>query len=65
MANLVNGIQFAKFSLPITIYKYGGITDRLPADSPKFSSPIASISSNDSPKISPSKIFPRTVVYIV
>ena len=34
---LTNGIQFTKFSLP----KYSGIIDRVPADSPKFSSPIA------------------------
>ena len=29
-------------NFPANTYKYSGITDRLPADSPNFSSPIAS-----------------------
>ena len=39
--NLANGVQFAKFFLTNS-YKYSEITEDLPADSPKFSSPFAS-----------------------
>ena len=41
MANLANGVQFAKIFLANS-YKYSEITEDLPAGSPKFSSPFAS-----------------------
>ena len=41
MANLANGVQFAKF-FHANSHKYSEITEDLPADSPKFSSPLAS-----------------------
>ena len=41
LANLVNDVQFAKF-FHANSYKYSEITEDLPADSPKFSSPLAS-----------------------
>ena len=41
LANLANGVQFAKFFLANS-YKYSEITEDLPAGSPKFSSPFAS-----------------------
>ena len=47
LANLANGVQFAKI-FHANSYRYSEITEDLPADSPKFS---------------PSKIFPRTVMH--
>ena len=41
MANLANGVQFAKF-FHANSQKYSEITEDLPANSPKFSSPLAS-----------------------
>ena len=41
LANLANGVQFAKF-FRANSYKYSEITEDLPADLPKFSSPFAS-----------------------
>ena len=41
LANLANGVQFAKI-FHANSYKYSEITEDLPADSPKFSSPFAS-----------------------
>ena len=41
MANLANGVQIAKF-FHANSYKYSEITEDLPADSPKFSSPFDS-----------------------
>ena len=41
LANLANGVQFAKF-FHANSHKYSEITEDLPADSPKFSSPLAS-----------------------
>ena len=41
LANLANGVQFAKI-FRANSYKYSEITEDLPADSPKFSSPFAS-----------------------
>ena len=41
LANLVNGVQFAKF-FHANSYKYNEITEDMPADSLKFSSPFAS-----------------------
>ena len=41
LANLANGVQFAKF-FHANSYKYSEIAEDLPADSPKFSSPFAS-----------------------
>ena len=41
LANLANGVQFAKIFYTNS-YKYSEITEDLPADSPKFSSPFAS-----------------------
>ena len=38
---LANGVQFAKF-FRANSHKYSEITEDLPADSPKFSSPFAS-----------------------
>ena len=46
LANLANAVQFAKIFFANT-YKYSEITEDLPADSPKFS---------------PSKFFPHTVI---
>ena len=40
LANLANGVQFAKI-FRANSYKYSEITEDLPADSPKFSSPFA------------------------
>ena len=41
LVNLANGVQFAKI-FDANSYKYSEITEDLPADSPKFSSPFAS-----------------------
>ena len=41
LANLANGVQFAKF-FHANSQKYSEITEDLPANSPKFSSPLAS-----------------------
>ena len=41
LANLTNGVQFVKI-FHANSYKYSEITEDLPADSPKFSSPFAS-----------------------
>ena len=41
LANLANGVQIAKF-FHANSYKYSEITEDLPADSPKFSSPFDS-----------------------
>ena len=41
LANLANGVRFAKI-FHANSYKYSEITEDLPADSPKFSSPFAS-----------------------
>ena len=41
LANLANGVQFVKI-FHANSYKYSEITEDLPADSPKFSSPFAS-----------------------
>ena len=41
LANLANGVQFAKF-FHANSHKHSEITEDLPADSPKFSSPLAS-----------------------
>ena len=41
LANLANGVQFTKI-LHANSYKYSEITEDMPADLPKFSSPFAS-----------------------